>query len=1715
MEMGCHRRLDSLTAHIALYHSASSKPSDTSPSPRAAVLRWFSALSTANRQAAITVVDRDFLRVLLQMLARLRRHGHGFFFLLPDLPSPSLPSVCFRRSHGLLSRAAAADASERNLAASLLLFASRDDSPVLDAVTVSEDLVLDVDRFVAVMDGISGGRFLRGEANGLAVQWAELPWLKDKGYYSLEVFVANRLEVALRLSWLSSQGGKKLKGGKAAKEKAAAAGLAANAFWRKKGCVDWWAGLDPGGRKKIIEAFFGKAAKYLVNEISKESELTLKNELCLYKLNDEFQLRYGPIPNWMRSKRLLISRKLDFYMDFITVTSLGMPRNLAKYLNCLTVLQDMSSLVTYHLSEHVNEAILFSTLPSAETISDLILRKLQGVLMVIYTNYINVELLGDAKSKTIPNKSQEKSNTSSLKGKKKSRGTGKLGSTPKATIVDCRSCKPSEVHGCRAGGASELTTRLCSREETPLQAYNQKAITTNIQEDPGNGTPSAENDNGNVTGLFNCKSRTNKKKSGRKRAKNKVSCLTTIELPQLENKNTDHSPLATEIEMKEVINPDGLNNQVAANPLLKNVSLESSARDNSYGSYKESALVDDNEKAKCMKEGCNLHNTMDNCVIGVGCCTNSNKSEIHYACKCYVLSVNTVNVVPEMSSGSSLINNGTFGNEIISHSADSSRTCLQNENRSQLANLSFPMHEARMADKSYNWPQVELSNSENICAKTSHSAGPINQEVSANDDSPIIQNDSKKSFVYNQTYPIEGRSYEWPAITPQNFASFSSQHVPAATERLHLDVGHEWPAYRRQSFMCSRHQARVPSIEGGCNRILPSLTLPMSLDWPPMVKSCSRPGQSFTVSYDSGYNSMLHSSFCTGFSGNALQNTGSYSENDRVHSGDVVDVYDMKNMSDLAEDTESYWLSEDETETHMLSGRDFNQFFGGGVMYWNPAEHVGSGFSRPPSHSSDDSAWAWHEADLNRAIDDMVGMPGISSYNTNGLASPTATTFCSPLDAMGPGHQSVGYAVAGNDITGKVLNSSAASDTSEEKASKSLNNSPGVIEGVKGDTLPFSMLRPIIVPNMSRRGSRSEFKVGYEHKSPCVPSTRRDTPQIKRPPSPVVLCVPRVPRPPPPSPVGESRKRGFPIVRSGSSSPRHWGVRSWYSDESSSEETQRCFDGAEVVWPSWRNKGLTTNPMVRSIHGSLLTDRLFIPQLAFDQEHPDVALPLQPPESLNCSSTKASLSIVHNLLHEEIDCFCKQVAAENLIKKPYVNWAVKRVTRSLQVLWPRSRTNIFGSNATGLALPTSDVDLVVSLPPVRNLEPIKEAGILEGRNGIKETCLQHAARYLGNQEWVRNDSLKTIENTAIPVIMLVAEVPNDIDISSKNSSMVDVTHACSTMVPVSQNDSPHSDHSGSDSTSFPVNSKMRKDDTVDVKSIRLDISFKSSSHTGLQTSELVRELTQQFPASVPLALVLKKFLADRSLDHAYSGGLSSYCLVLLIIRFLQHQHHVGRSNNQNLGGLLMGFLYFFGYVFDPRQMRVSIQGSGIYMNRERGLSIDPIHIDDPLHPYNNVGRNCFRIHQCIKAFADAYSVLENELPSFSGNSVPSSTGKFRLLQKIIPRVSATCSRSWAAAVSETFTYFQKLQQSSTSLPMSHLILQTKNDSAPESFHVDLEGNKQDFMTLVGLENMAGYGTVASKCFCILASQFGKEWEIVSCTRLLYCIQNVLKSGLSW
>ena len=62
---------------------------------------------------------------------------------------------------------------------------------------------------------------------------------------------------------------------------------------------------------------------------------------------------------------------------------------------------------------------------------------------------------------------------------------------------------------------------------------------------------------------------------------------------------------------------------------------------------------------------------------------------------------------------------------------------------------------------------------------------------------------------------------------------------------------------------------------------------------------------------------------------------------------------------------------------------------------------------------------------------------------------------------------------------------------------------------------------------------------------------------------------------------------------------------------------------------------------------------------------------------------------------------------------------------------------------------------------------------------------------------------------------------------------------------------------------------------------------------------------------------------------------------------------------------------------------------------------DPLHIEDPLLPTNNVGRNCFRINYILRACSDALSKILSEGPS----KVCTRASEFSCLQSmmIIPK----------------------------------------------------------------------------------------------------------------
>ncbi|KAK6920316.1 hypothetical protein RJ641_016220 [Dillenia turbinata] len=83
-----------------------------------------------------------------------------------------------------------------------------------------------------------------------------------------------------------------------------------------------------------------------------------------------------------------------------------------------------------------------------------------------------------------------------------------------------------------------------------------------------------------------------------------------------------------------------------------------------------------------------------------------------------------------------------------------------------------------------------------------------------------LEKEISNLYVTTHASSLGWPSYEWPSIGPTHFQSVNGQHLPAATDRLHLDVGHNWHNHFHQSFVPAMPQVRNSPIKGGSGQIL-------------------------------------------------------------------------------------------------------------------------------------------------------------------------------------------------------------------------------------------------------------------------------------------------------------------------------------------------------------------------------------------------------------------------------------------------------------------------------------------------------------------------------------------------------------------------------------------------------------------------------------------------------------------------------------------------------------------------------------------------------------------------------------------------------------------------------------------------------------------------------------------------------------------------------
>lgn len=67
--------------------------------------------------------------------------------------------------------------------------------------------------------------------------------------------------------------------------------------------------------------------------------------------------------------------------------------------------------------------------------------------------------------------------------------------------------------------------------------------------------------------------------------------------------------------------------------------------------------------------------------------------------------------------------------------------------------------------------------------------------------------------------------------------------------------------------------------------------------------------------------------------------------------------------------------------------------------------------------------------------------------------------------------------------------------------------------------------------------------------------------------------------------------------------------------------------------------------------------------------------------------------------------------------------------------------------------------------------------------------------------------------------------------------------------------------------------------------VKVDISFNMSS--GVNSARLIKDFKRLFPPLPKLVMVLKQFLLQRDLNEVFTGGISSYSLILMTVSFLQ------------------------------------------------------------------------------------------------------------------------------------------------------------------------------------------------------------------------------------
>ena len=278
-------------------------------------------------------------------------------------------------------------------------------------------------------------------------------------------------------------------------------------------------------------------------------------------------------------------------------------------------------------------------------------------------------------------------------------------------------------------------------------------------------------------------------------------------------------------------------------------------------------------------------------------------------------------------------------------------------------------------------------------------------------------------------------------------------------------------------------------------------------------------------------------------------------------------------------------------------------------------------------------------------------------------------------------------------------------------------------------------------------------------------------------------------------------------------------------------------------------------------------------------------------------------------------------------EKDIYDTLIKNIQNSVDKSIPNYVVNLYGSHATNLCLPWSDLDVVL----IQSKKIFENGGNIDmDYQDDNSILLSKLYEYISKEPWVKD--CKLISKASVPIIKILA-------IEKYNN-------------------------------------------------MSIDISIQDGKHFGLKCVELVKKLLDEYKSLKPMTLAIKNILKRANLNDPYKGGISSYGIILMIVFFLQKQKLSGEDispgeNNCNLGKLFFDFLKYYAIFFESNKIIINTNDGmndkifNEYELYSMGHSSELI-IIDPLNKFNNVAKSCLQYHNIKMSFIISLMTLQDD-----------------------------------------------------------------------------------------------------------------------------------------